>query len=170
MTVALAPGQSLIQAFFLHHQPWLLTRLRARLRNRCDAEDLAAETFCQLLASRVDLAAIAEPRAYLTTLSKRLAFHVQRRRALEQAWLERMALLPQETAPSAEEQAVLLQTILRIDRMLDGLPLQVRKVFLYSVLDELSYAQIARRLNVSVRTVGRHMKLALRQCWLAQAD
>lgn len=154
---------------FDRHQPWLLDRLRLRLRNRSDAEDLAAETFCQLVASRVDPAEIAEPRAYLTTIARRLVFHFQRRHALEKAWLERVAQKPEEFAPSAEEQALLLEAIVRIDRALDGLPSVAKQAFLYSLLDDLGYEEIARRLDVSVRTVGRYMKQALRQCWLAQA-
>lgn len=154
---------------FDHHQRWLLDRLRLRLRNRADAEDLAAETFCQIVASRIDPAEIVEPRAYLTTIAQRLVYHFQRRRALEKAWLERLAQAPQESAPSAEEQALLLEAIVRIDQALNGLPQIARKAFLYSLLDDLDYAEIARRLHVSVRTVGRYMKQALRQCWLARA-
>lgn len=169
VSVSSARGHALA-LLFSHHQPWLLDRLRLRLRNRCDAEDLAAEAFCQLVASKVDPTQIAEPRAYLTTIAKRLTFHFQRRRALEQAWLQRMALKPEESAPSAEEQALLLEAIVRIDRALDGLPLATKKAFLYNVLDEMGYDQIAQRLDVSVRTVGRYMKQALRQCWLAQAE
>lgn len=159
------PALSLL---YSRHQPWLLQRLRLRLRNCSDAEDLAAETFCQLIASKVDPSDLVEPRAYLSTLAKRLTYHFHRRRMLEQAWLERMACKPEETSPSAEEQAALLETIIRIDRALAGLPLAARKAFLYSVLDDLGYEDIAQRLGVSVRTVGRYMKQALRRCWLAQ--
>lgn len=159
---------SALAVLYSRHQSWLLQRLRARLRNHSDAEDLAAETFCQLLASRVDPSGLIEPRAYLSTLAKRLTYHFHRRRKLEQAWLERMACKPEETSISAEEQAMLLETIIRIDRALSGLPLAVRKAFLYSVLDDLGYEDIAQRLGISVRTVGRYMKQALRHCWLAQ--
>ena len=35
-------------------------------------------------------------------------------------------------------------------------------------LDGLSYVEIARRLDVSERTVSRYMTQALRQCWLSE--
>ncbi|QLF93501.1 sigma-70 family RNA polymerase sigma factor [Pseudomonas sp. ABC1] len=154
--------------FFSDHHRWLLQHVQRRLNNRADAEDTAAEAFCQLLASRVDPDSIEQPRAYLSTIARRLIFDRQRRWKLEQAYLERLALLPEALAPSPEETALLLEALLSIDRSLCGLPRVVKQAFLYSQLDGLSYREIAQRLDVSERTVGRYMTQALRQCYLAE--
>jgi RNA polymerase sigma-70 factor (ECF subfamily) len=34
------------QQLFAGHHPWLLSRLKARLRNTAEAQDVASETFC----------------------------------------------------------------------------------------------------------------------------
>lgn len=87
-----------------------------------------------------------------------------RRRALEQAYLEALAALLQPTPISPEERALLLETLHRIDAMLDQLPPKVRKVFLLSQLDGLTHAQIAKHMGLSVRTVKRYMQQAFSQC------
>ena len=71
-------------------------------------------------------------------------------------------------APSPEDQLQLIQALVAIDRALDGLPLIVKATFLYSQLDGMSYVAIARKLQLSERTVSRYMKQALRQCYLAE--
>jgi RNA polymerase sigma factor (sigma-70 family) len=155
--------------FFSDHHRWLLQHVQRQLRNRSDAEDTAAETFCQVLAAQVDVATIEQPRAYLSTIAKRLIFDRHRRRRLEQAYLERLMLLPEALAPSPEQTHLLLEALHAIDHSLSGLPVMVKKAFLMSQLDGLTYADIGRRLAVSERTVARYMTQALRQCYLSMA-
>lgn len=156
--------------FFSAHHRWLLQHVQRQVRHRADAEDTAAETFCQLLTARIDPETIEQPRAYLSTIARRLIFDRHRRRRLEQAYLERLALLPEELVPSPEETHLLLEALNAIDCALAGLPLVVKKAFLLSQLDGLTYTEIGRRLAVSERTVGRYMTQALRQCYLSGAQ
>ncbi|WP_372439138.1 sigma factor-like helix-turn-helix DNA-binding protein, partial [Pandoraea sputorum] len=60
--------------------------------------------------------------------------------------------------------------LVTIDRVLDGLPMLVKTVFLYSQLDGMSYVDIAAKLNLSERTVSRYMKQALCQCYMADSS
>nr|WP_255263469.1 sigma-70 family RNA polymerase sigma factor [Pseudomonas aegrilactucae] len=154
--------------FFSDHHRWLLQHIQKRLRNRADAEDTAAEAFCQLLVARVDPDSIEQPRAFLSTIARRLIFDRHRRRQLENAYLERLSSLPEQLAPSPEEQLLLVEALVAIDRALAGLPAIVKAAFLYSQLDGLSYVEIGRKLELSERTVSRYMKQALRQCYLAE--
>ena len=64
----------------------------------------------------------------------------------------------------------MLEALHTIDRTLAGLPLIVKKAFLMSQLDGLSYAEIGRRLSICQRTVGRYMTQALRECYLSGAQ
>lgn len=158
-----------LQVLYSTHHSWLLGMLSRRMRNRSDAQDLTSETFLQVVDSDLDPGLLHEPKAFLTTVAKRVLFHFQRRQRLERDYLERMALLPMALAPSAEERVLLVEAIVQIDRVLHGLPLPVRSAFLYSQLDGLSQDEIAARLGVSVRTVARYLTQALRHCMLATA-
>jgi len=170
MSAASTPRRDLVHRLYSQHHGWLLGSLRRRIRNNADAEDLAADTFCTVLAARFEPALIEEPRAYLVTIAKRLAFRLFRRRELEQAYLERLALLPELFAPSEEERAILMEAINRIDRALQGLPVAVKAAFLYHQLDGLGQSEIAGLLGVSTKTVQRHLKAAMRRCYLLELD
>lgn len=162
------PSTRKLGFFFSDHHRWLLQHIQRRLRNHADAEDTAADTFCQMLVARVDPDSIEQPRAFLATIARRLIFDRHRRRKLELAYLERLSALPELLAPSPEEQLQLIEALVAIDRALDGLPLVVKATFLYSQLDGLTYVEIARRLDLSERTVSSYMKQALRQCCLSE--
>ena len=162
------PSSNKLGYFFSDHHRWLLQHVQRHLRNRADAEDTAAETFCQMLTARVDPDSIQQPRAYLSTIARRLIFDRHRRRQLELAYLERLSLLPEPLAPSPEDQLLLIEALVAIDRALAGLPAIVKSAFLYSQLDGMSYVDIAAKLGLSERTVNRYMKQALTQCYLAE--
>jgi len=157
---------------YLHHHGWLRGWLQRKLGNAGDAADLAQDTFIRLLCAPEHLAErqtgwqLREPRAYLTVIAKRLVVNLHRRRALETAYLEALALLPEAQAPSAERQAILLETLQQLDAVLDGLDAKVRAAFLMAQLEGLGYAEIARRLAISERTVKRYMVQAMARCIL----
>jgi len=148
------------------HHGWLLGWLRRRLGCAHSAEDLAQDTFVRLLRRRGEESPrrLREPRAYLRAVAGGLVVDLFRRRSLEQAYLEALAVLPEPVAVSAEEREVILETLERIDAMLDCLPAPVRQAFLLSQLEGLTYPEIAIRLEVSVRTVKRYMRRAFAQC------
>jgi RNA polymerase sigma factor (sigma-70 family) len=169
--MSLSPSASTeqLRQLYVGHHSWLLQRLQRRLNNRHEAEDLVSDTFMEIVA-QPDLQAIREPRAYLTTIAKRLLFHFWRRRDLEQAYLDRLAQLPQALAPSPEERLLLTEELAVIDRALEGLPVHVKAAFLFSQLDGMGHDEIARQLDVSLKSVGRYIKQAMRQCYLAGLD
>ncbi|MES2529743.1 MAG: sigma-70 family RNA polymerase sigma factor [Pseudomonadota bacterium] len=154
------------QALFVDHQPWLLGRLHQRLRDRAHAEDVASETFVKVISAR-GLADIREPRAFLTTVAKRVLHEFWRRRDLEQAYVDACLHLPDGLAPSPEDRALLLESLAQVIAALDGMSARARQAFLLSQLDGLTYAEIALRLDVSASMVRKYMVQGWRACALA---
>ena len=152
-----------ISTLYAAHHGWLQGWLRRKVGNAFDAADLAQDTFVRILGAR-ELQHIEAPRAYLTTVAKGVLVNWCRRQALERAWLDALALLPEPEAPSPEQRAVVLETLHEIDAMLDALPPLVRRAFLLSQLDGMKYDDIAAQLNVSLTSVKRYMAQAFRQC------
>ena len=70
-------------------------------------------------------------------------------------------------APSPQEQAILLETLLELDQLLDELHSIVRRAFLLSQLDGLTHAQVAAALGISIPTVKRYLVKALQRCYFA---
>ncbi|MGY1489107.1 sigma-70 family RNA polymerase sigma factor [Methylobacillus pratensis] len=161
-----SPHASFGELYQAHHG-WLVNLLRRKLSCNHQADDLAQDTFTRILSSRSEIAEIKEPRAFLTTVAKRLLANHYQRQTLEQAYLQALAVMPEPEAVSPEQRLLILQTLHEIDEMLDGLSAKARTAFLLSQLEGLTYDEIALRLQISTRTVKRYMALAFEQCLLA---
>ena len=155
-----------VESLYHDHHSWLTGWLRRRLGCPDSAADLAQDTFIRVLSAR-EPAAIIEPRAFLTTLAKRVLFNHYRRQDLERAYLESLAQMPEMVAPSEEDKAIILQTLIELDQLLDGLPRLVKRAFLLAQVDGLTYPQIAAELSISVATVKRHLHKAALRCYFA---
>jgi RNA polymerase sigma-70 factor (ECF subfamily) len=161
--------QHAVQTLYENHHQWLCGWLRQRLGCVDNAADLAQDTFIRVLTQR-KAPELREPRAYLSTIARSLMIDMFRRRSLEQAYLETLALSPEPIDSSPETRTLIIETLMEIDRLLDGLGGRTREIFLLAQLDGLSYVEIGRRLNVSVNTVKKHAVRALTHCLLLADD
>ncbi len=148
------------------HHRWLSSWLRKRLGDAHQAADLSHDIFLRLLAREEPVDA-REPRAFLTTVAQRMLFSHWRRQQLERAYLDALSHCAPALALSPEERAILLETLVEIDRLLDGLPSVVRRAFLLSQLDGLKQAEIAEQLGISLATVKRYLVKAGMHCLFA---
>ncbi len=155
-----------IESLYSNHHSWLCGWLRKKLGTHCDAVDFAHDTFLRILTSR-DLFCIREPRAYLATVAGGLVAHHYRRRAIEKAYLDALTSLPEPETPSPEYSAILLETLIEIDQLLDKLPLKARRAFLLAQLEGLTYAEIAQQLGVSVSMIKQYMLRATQHCYFS---
>ena len=158
------PLNQQVQTLYSEHHGWLQGWLQRKLGNRCDAADLAHDTFLRLLTRQVIKPLGNEPRALLTHIAKGLVIDRWRRQDLERAYLETIAHLTAAEVPSPETRYLILETLWRIEALLRELPEQTRETFLLSQIEGLTYAQIATRLKVSLITVKRHMRAAFIAC------
>ncbi|MBI1906390.1 MAG: sigma-70 family RNA polymerase sigma factor [Rhodocyclales bacterium] len=165
---ARADHDTLVGVLYGEHHAWLMAWLRRKLGCPHNAADLAHDTFVRLLGSRDGERRrenLREPRAYLATIARGLVIDHWRRQELERAYLDALARLPEAEAPSAEEQALLLELLVRIDTVLDGLRAPVRTAFVLARIEDLPHAEIARRMGVSQRSVERYVAEALLHCY-----
>lgn len=169
MSAAELDQQDAMHALYRGHHGWLTGWLRHKLGCSAQAADLAQDTFVRVLAAR-NASAIAEPRAYLATIARGILVNWYRRQDLERAWLDAIAQLPAASVPSAEQRFLLLETLQRVDAMLDALPPLVRRAFLLSRLDGLTYDAIGAELGVSTITVKRYMQQAFLHCLMLAGE
>jgi RNA polymerase sigma-70 factor (ECF subfamily) len=158
-----------LHALYRDHNGWLQGWLRRRLGDRERAADIAHDTFLRLLVGSV-AQPLREPRSFLATVAKRVMVDHLRRRSLEESYLEALAHQPELQECSPEERLLMLETLLQLDAMLDGLGHKARQAFLLAQLDGLGYAEIAERLGVSVSSVTKYMARATEQCLLFALD
>ncbi|MDF7662264.1 sigma-70 family RNA polymerase sigma factor [Erwiniaceae bacterium L1_54_6] len=155
--------------FYANNHRWLRQWLTGKLRSAFDADDVTQDTFLRVMSGD-HLADIRDAKSFLCTLAKRVMVDRFRRNALEKAYLELLSQLPEAVAPSPEVQQSQLEILQLIDRMLDGLGYKARQAFLLSQLDNLTYAEIAVQLSVSVSSVKKYMAKATEHCLLFRLE
>lgn len=160
------PAHDPFHVLYVENHRWLQGWLLRRLGSHADAADLTQDTFLRTLKSQ-PVTDIAEPRAFLCVVAKRVLCSFWRRNELERAYLEAIADLPEAVVPSEEEFALLREAVAVIDALLNDLPAKVRHAFLLNRLEGLTHQQIAEQLDVSLATVERWIKRAVTQCYLA---
>lgn len=150
---------------YSHHHSWLHGWLRKKLGCSQRAADLAHDAFIRVLTLN-EPHTIKEPRAFLATMAGRLLIDGARRRRIEQAYLEALAVQASDAGmPNPEAIHVALQALEKISVMLAGLPAKAREAFLLSRLDGLTYSEIALQLKVSPSTVKNYVAAALVHCY-----
>lgn len=135
-----------------------------RRRFRRDAvigpEDLAQDTFLRLVASP-SAEEVRHPKALLVTVATNVARDARRRQARQGGVHVSLDVAYAENEPwSAPDQdaALLLKQIIL------SMPPLYRDVFLLSRFEDLTYGEIAQRLDLSVKTVEWRMSKALAWC------
>ncbi|WP_460119205.1 sigma-70 family RNA polymerase sigma factor [Pseudomonas sp. S2_C03] len=157
-------GNDSFHRLYRENHGWLQGWLRKRLGDREHAADVAQDTFLRLLVSG-RMPGPQESRSYLTQIARNLVIDQWRRLRIERAYLESIAHLPEPESPSLETRALILETLMQIDAMLDRMPDNVRQAFLLSQFEGMSYAQIGERLGVTVSSVQKYMTRAILACY-----
>ena len=169
MSVAELTSQQEMHTLYNDHHGWLYAWLRKRLGNTFDAADLAQDTYVRVLASG-RAPQPEDSRRYLTQIAKGLAIDLYRRRQIEAAYLETVAVLAPAEAPSEETRAMVVEALMELDTLLQKLPSKARQALLLCKLDGLSYREIAQQLKVSVSSVEKYIAAALRACYAVRHE
>ena len=148
---------------YQEHHAWLNLWLCRRLGNQQDAADLVQDTFIRLLQTPKHYKHY-HPRALLTTIAKNLANSSWHRKKIEQAYYQVLKESQLHYAPSPEQEMMAIQTLSELYAVLSGLSQRQRQVFMLSQFDGLNYAAIAAKLEISVVTVKRDIKLVMLNC------
>ncbi|MDP5239635.1 sigma-70 family RNA polymerase sigma factor [Uliginosibacterium sp. 31-16] len=166
-TIADFPLNQQIEALYAEHHGWLRGWLRKKLGNAFDAADLAHDTYLRIMATG-RIPETGESRRHLTQIANGLVIDLYRRRQIEAAYLEALALQPEQTAPSEEVRALIIEALLEIDAILQGLAPKARTALLMCRLDGMSYREIADHLKVSPSSVEKYVAAGLLACYRAQ--
>jgi len=164
------PHDLLTQTYFARRD--VLLRYLARLcgdgrGGDGGAEDLLQELYLRL-AQVPDTAQIQEPLAFLFRMAANLWLNRRRagasRKARDEAWhdLDPVTDHEADARPDAESTLGARQELRAVLKDLDGLPPRTRDIFRLHKLEGLSQAEVARRLDISVSAVEKHLSGALR--------
>lgn len=154
-----------IKALFLAHRRELQTYLTQKLRDGETAADLTQEAFLRFAEQGpAGTAAVAQPRAYLYRTAHNLAVdHVRRqqRERTDPTAPDDMAGIADDL-PSPERAAAAHSDISTVRGALLELPERTRQVFALARIEGLTYAEVARRLQISDSSVQKHLARAIK--------
>jgi RNA polymerase sigma-70 factor (ECF subfamily) len=145
---------------FRAHYAALVVAADRVLHDRAAAEDVAQEAMLELWRRREALPEGTRILAYLyQSVRNRALNHIRHLRVVRRAEPDVPLPAPSDPADAAARTAE-LDTAMRA--AVGGLPDDVRETFQMSRVDGLTYAEIARTLGISVKTVEARMGRALR--------
>jgi RNA polymerase sigma factor (sigma-70 family) len=137
------------------------TELKGFARRRVgreEAEDMVQDAYLHLL-QRGTAANLDQPRAYLFRTAANLAVDFARKTKIRLRYAGEAFDLDANAAALANPEAATgaSMELARLHASLSKLPPLCRDAFLLNRVDGLTYAEIAERLGVSVRTIDRFM-------------
>jgi RNA polymerase sigma-70 factor (ECF subfamily) len=147
-------------AVFREHYPALVASAERLLGDRAAAEDTAQEVMLELWRRREALPDDMSLRAYLHQSSRNRALNrIRHARVVRQA---EPHVRPPTASPPADGSVSALELEAATRAAVAELPEEVRETFRMSRVDGLTYAEIARVMDVSVKTVEARMGRALK--------
>ena len=158
-----APGEPpLLRAYFEHREA--LTRFLAkRLQCLATARDLTQEVYLRTLRVRPD-ENIDNPRAFLFQIAANLTSDHRRVESRRAELLEGVndLLWGADEEISPERHVLATDELAHLDRAIERMPTDTRQVFVLNRFEDLPQREIAVRLGISVSTVEKHIRVAVR--------
>ena len=160
------PSTGVLLSAFEQHYAELVRYIARRTGSVEEARGLAHDTWLRIAERQTDQdATLADPRAYLFTISHNVAMNHLRRGNWLQGYLAECGAIDGAApaqSPDVAESAMYRQAVAHVDAALASLPARVRDTYLAHGLHGEKQIDIAARLGVSVDTVKRDIAQATR--------
>ena len=165
LIVDLLSGGSAVLAFervFHKYYPMVFGFIRGMLKDDGMAEDVAQNIFMKLWLNRSRLDEHTSLKNYLCVLARNEALNILRSVRARSVVLQPDVQEPKMLEPAVEDWYNYVETNARLRSDIESMPPQRRTIFKMIRYENLSNMEIAIRLNLSVRTVEKHIELALK--------
>lgn len=158
-------GRAEVDAFesiFHRYYPMVLNFIKGMLKDDGAAEDISQNIFMKLWINRFKLDRNQSLKNYLCVMARNEALNVLRSKRVSSTVLQPNVpeLLNREN--TVDDWYNFMETNAIIRRSVEAMPPQRRTIFKMSRYENMSNMEIAVRLNLSVRTVEKHIELALK--------
>lgn len=156
----LSPDEK-VEMLFRSFYPALCKSLYRILKDISLAEDIVQEVFLKVWDKRhnIELNEASQAYLYRSCYNTALNFLKQQKPSGELGKLTDTL----SNGEDAEKTLSYLETETQILQAIEALPPQTKRVFSLSRFEELSYKEIASRLDISIKSVEKHMGIALQR-------
>lgn len=161
-------GTSIITVF-LGMESLLKKYLRRYLTRQQDIEDVVQDIFVKAYESE-KTQEIHSPKSYLFRIAKHLALNEAKKKSHQlMVYMGDMAELDVIDSRLFGDEALALEERLTVlNKVITDLPPQCQRVLIMRKIFGFSHKEVAERLNISVKTVEKHLTKALQRCQESQ--
>lgn len=131
--------------------------------NEKEAEDITQNVFFRLWERREFLTEICSLKAYLFRMTKNEILTLFRHRKVERSYARQQTEQETQYAPDSSVKVTTSELVEMIDLAIERMPELRKRIFMMSRYDEKTYAEIAKELDISPRTVQYHIGKALNE-------
>jgi RNA polymerase sigma-70 factor (ECF subfamily) len=128
------------------------------IKQKEDAEEIVQEVFVKIWESRNKIDAYSSFESFLFTIAYNTTISLLRKRSSEKIYLEYLKSLQQcANSPDLIDEIQYNELNNRVQTLLNELTPRQKEIFQLSREDGLSHDEIAKKLDISVNTVKKHM-------------
>jgi len=146
---------------FRMYYPRIYSFIFQLLRDKTLAEEITQDVFLRLWINREKLDPDLSFGSYLFTIAKNIVLNFYKKRDVEQRYIEQTVRSFDTESIDPEEDFYYKDLLSIIDKAVNEMPPQQRKVFRLSREEGLLNAEIAEKLGISKRTVEKHISTSL---------
>lgn len=144
------------------HYKAVFKRIRPLSGNEQDAEEILQDVFLTIWEKRRELKLIPPLRPYLVTMARNKAINLLKLKKRKEGYLSDIDSESFREIPAAPEAASHRQMNKELRLAVRGLPRKTRIHYILSRNFGMTNREIAERLNLSIKTVEKHMTKAIR--------
>lgn len=137
----------------------LLNFLRQKCQDTFEAEDIAQESFSKLWQNREKIEEGKET-SFLFTIANNLFIDLRRKDAVKLRYIQNYRSVSNTECPEYTYRTKEFSN--HIENKLNSIPAKAKDVFMMNKVEKLTYAEIAEKIGLSVKSVEKRMAIALK--------
>jgi RNA polymerase sigma-70 factor (ECF subfamily) len=140
------------------------------LKSSEDSKEVVQEVFVKVWERRQTLNEYLSFKSFLFSIAYHHVISNFRKKASEKKYLDQLVLISNglSISPDVEVEYEMLSE--KVDEIINNMPAQRKGIFIMSRFEGRSHAEIASKLNISVKTVENHINLSLKTLRLRLGD
>lgn len=150
------------EVLFKTHYAGLCRYALSYLDDHAQAEDIVQQVFLKFWEQYNNMQETNHPKAYLFAMVRNACLNQLKHSKIRQMYAQEHAGTPEPSHEPTDKPVREKELEQRIQKAMQQLPEQCRLIFKMSRFEELKYAEIAKNLNISVKTVENQMGKALK--------
>ncbi len=157
------------QLFNKYHKSLFLF-VNSMIKSSADAEEIIQDIFVKIWINRQRINPDLSIKAYLVKIARNEVYSYFRKKINEQKMKEYLSSNRDKIKNPTEEKLIYMNLETLLVKEIKRMPQKRQQIFKLSRMENLSHKEIAKKLNISTKTVENHISLALKHLKKSLSD